>query len=98
MPEFWLRKLYKCPYNDTCGLRKLDTADRVFLVREGDEFSTLSRAEEVALVSDIGIAALGSMLCGPIEGASMDLPPYVLDATPAADASALEDWMTWLNS
>ena len=71
-------------------------ADSVFLDREGDMFSSRPQEEAIALVSEIGVAALNSMVCGATDASTVP-PAYVVATTPSEDASDLDIWISWLN-
>jgi hypothetical protein len=54
-----------------------------------------SQAESTQLVSEVGVAALNSMLCGP-RGEVEKVPEYVIEAD--GDVSELASWLSWIRT
>lgn len=78
-------------------------ADSVFLKGDRTNMSSLPRDKAMALVAEVGIAALNSMVCGATEASTkppacvVDTIPGLEDADEAAVVDDLNAWFSWLN-
>jgi hypothetical protein len=72
-------------------------ADEVFLVREGDIYSTRPREEQLDIVKATVLAALKAMMCPtPKVTARPCVPDYVKESF--GDGKLLRAWLQWLTS